>query len=275
MTDPAAGNTLAEAQRLTGLSRKLIVQLVEAGLVDPVRGPRREYRFGFADLAVMRAARGLAAADLPSRRVSRALKRLRDVLQHQPQRSVRIVVVGDEIALVDSTGRLLNADASQYLIDFEIEPEPGRPTAVVAIASHDPQRAEAATWQHATEFEENGQVEEAIEAYRRLIVDGVQSGAAHANLGRLLHDEDRASEAEAVYRSGLDEFPEDATLHFNYAVLADAFEHRQLAEQHYRITLELDPTFGDAHYNLALLYEAIGRGREAIRHWNAWRRTGA
>ncbi|CAN5378655.1 hypothetical protein BH09PSE6_BH09PSE6_15200 [soil metagenome] len=274
MTDPAAGHTLAEAQRLTGLSRGLIVQLVDAGLVEPQRGVRREYRFGFADLAVMRAARGLASAQLPSRRVARALRRLRDVLQREPQRSIRIVVIGDEIALVDSTGRLLNADASQYLIDFEIAPESERPSSVVAIAPIDPHRVEAATWQQAADFEERGLVEEAIESYRRLIVAGVESGAAHANLGRLLHEEDRASEAEAVYRSGLDEFPDDATLHFNYAVLADAFEHRELAEQHYRLTLELDPAFGDAHYNLALLYEATGRGREAIRHWNAWRRSG-
>lgn len=275
MTDPAAGHTLAEAQRLSGLSRALILQLVDAGLLAPKRGPRREYRFGFADLAVMRASRGLATAALPPRRVARALKRLRRELEREPRRSVRIVVVGDEIALVDASGRLLNADAGQYLIDFEVAPtEAGPPRGRVAtIASRSPARDWRIQWQHAVQLEEAGQIEDAIETFRALVQAGHGGAAAHANLGRLLHDDDRASEAEAVYRLGLELHPEDPTLHFNYAVLADAFGHRVLAEQHYRLVLALDPAFADAHYNLALLYEASGRARDAIRHWNAWRRS--
>jgi hypothetical protein len=34
----------------------------------------------------------------------------------------------------------------------------------------------------------------------------------------------------------------------------------------------LSPRYADAHYNLALAYERQGQGRQALRHWAAYRK---
>jgi hypothetical protein len=47
------------------------------GYLTPGRGPRGELRFSFQDLVILRTAKGLVAARIPTRRIRRALKRLR------------------------------------------------------------------------------------------------------------------------------------------------------------------------------------------------------
>jgi len=60
------GYSLREVGKLLGLPRSVVNGLVEAGFVTPARGRRREYRFSFHDLVLLRAAQGLAEAKIPS-----------------------------------------------------------------------------------------------------------------------------------------------------------------------------------------------------------------
>ena len=66
-----------DIERLLQMSRSTILGLVRAGFVAPERGPRREYRFSFQDLIVLRTARALTAANCLARRIARSLKELR------------------------------------------------------------------------------------------------------------------------------------------------------------------------------------------------------
>jgi hypothetical protein len=65
------GYSLRDIGRLLGLSRSVVYGLIEAGFVSPARGPRREYRFSFQDLVVLRAAQALTAASIPPARIRR------------------------------------------------------------------------------------------------------------------------------------------------------------------------------------------------------------
>ena len=69
-----------DVERVLQLSRSTIRSLVDGGFVRPTRGARRELRFSFQDLVVLRAARALLQARLPSRRIRRSLKDLRSHL---------------------------------------------------------------------------------------------------------------------------------------------------------------------------------------------------
>jgi hypothetical protein len=69
------GYSLREVGKLLGLSRSILGRLIDAGFVSPTRGRRREYRFSFRDLVLLRAAQGLTEAKIPSSRILRSLRR--------------------------------------------------------------------------------------------------------------------------------------------------------------------------------------------------------
>ena len=59
---------------------------------------------------------------------------------------------------------------------------------------------------------------------------------------------------------------------YNLGVLLQDAGRRSEAIEAYETALLEDPGFADCHYNLALLLEAIGNQRGAIRHMAAYRR---
>ena len=66
-----------DVEKLLRLPRSTIRSLVDAGFVSPARGPRNAWRFSFQDLVVLRTARALAEANVPSKRITRSIRELR------------------------------------------------------------------------------------------------------------------------------------------------------------------------------------------------------
>ena len=64
--------SVQDVERVLRLSRSTIKGLIDGGFVTPERGPRRQYRFSFQDLIILRTARALTQAKVPSRRMRRA-----------------------------------------------------------------------------------------------------------------------------------------------------------------------------------------------------------
>jgi tetratricopeptide (TPR) repeat protein len=61
-------------------------------------------------------------------------------------------------------------------------------------------------------------------------------------------------------------------MHFNLAVaLEDLARHAEAIEA-YEACLKVAPELADAHYNAARLHGLLGHSRQAIRHYNAYRR---
>jgi tetratricopeptide (TPR) repeat protein len=264
------GYSLRDVTRLLGLSRSIVGGLIGAGYVSPSRGPRREYRFSFQDLVVLRAAQALVQAKVPTARILRALRRLRtQVPPRVPLSGLRVEAVGDKVVVREGDAQWQPQDG-QYVLRFQVE-SPGGRLAFLDVPEPEPPPSGEALFEDAIGAEtRNPQV--ACELYRRALAANPAHLGAYTNLGRLLHQRRQFADAEAVYREGLTRCGRDATLLFNLALVLE--DTRQFAEaaDAYRAALVEAPDLRDAHYNLALLCEAAGLKQEAIRHLSAYRK---
>jgi len=268
------GYSLREVGKLLGLPRSVVNGLIEAGFVVPVRGPRREYRFSFHDLVLLRAAQGLSEAKIPPARILRSLRRLRAQLPDKvPLAGLRIGAVGD--AVVVSEGEThWRPDNGQYVFQFQVA-SPGGRLAFFGPAQVVSQVPDTAWFERGLALE-GAEPEKACDAYRRALQDDPKHLDAYVNLGRLLHELGHLSEAQAVYRDGLDRCGGDATLLFNLGVLQEDQDRPLDAIESYRAAIAKAPKLADAHFNLARLCEARGMNQDALRHWSAFRKlTGA
>jgi DNA-binding transcriptional MerR regulator len=260
-----------DVERLLGISRGTIRALVEAGFVNPARGPRNSLRFSFQDLIVLRTAQALAQANVPRRRITRSMRELRRHLpESMPLSGLGISAVGDRVVVRDGTTRW-QADSGQYVLEFEGDPMKGRLN-VVERESFAPDPGDAQAWIERAEAAEGDDPRGAMEAYAQAIDADPSRLDARINLGRLLHESRRFTKAEEVYRAALDACGSEALLLFNLGVLLEDMNRRQAAMEAYTAALRDDPDLADAHYNLALLYRKAGRGKDAIRHLARYRR---
>jgi DNA-binding transcriptional MerR regulator len=69
--------SLRSLQSILGVSRRVLSGLIEAGFVQPTRGKRNELRFTFQDVVLLRTAFQLQSSKIPSRKILRALGKLK------------------------------------------------------------------------------------------------------------------------------------------------------------------------------------------------------
>jgi DNA-binding transcriptional MerR regulator len=269
----AAGFTLKRVQEMLGLSRTVVTGLVAAGFVTPERGPRNEQRFSFQDLLLLRTAHALQRADIPPRKILRALTKLSESLPNElPLTGLRITAVGAEVAVHDRDGRW-NPDTGQVLMDFDVAPSGGEVAFLQREAPPAPVlEDDADAWFRRGEDAEETDQEEAGRAYRRAIALAADHGHAHVNLGAILCEAGRCDEAVELYEQALAAGASSAMLHFNHAVALEDLGLLDRAVASYERALRLDPNFLDAHYNAGMLLEKIGDGQGALRHFSAYRR---
>jgi DNA-binding transcriptional MerR regulator len=207
---PVTERSTRDVAELLGLSVAQVRSYVRAGFLRPQRGPGREFRFSFQDMALLRTARALMDAQIPPRRVRRALSRLRDQLPSGvPLSAVSIGVIGNHILVRDESA-LWNPESGQVQLDFfghaassEVEPLDERRNRL--------QRAwnelDAAEWFDIGLELERLSLGEATDAYRRCLELDPANADACVNLGRLLHDRGEVPEAEDLYRRALGSTP--------------------------------------------------------------------
>jgi tetratricopeptide (TPR) repeat protein len=270
-----------DVEKLLRLSRSAIRSLVAAGFVTPTRGPRNALLFSFRDLIVLRAARALASAKIPHRRILRALRELRARLpEEMPLSGLSIGAFADHVVVREGANRWL-AESGQYLLSFEGDPAQG--TLRVIEAPPPPAGATADTAGSTAQGValERSNAEQAVLAYENAIATDPTRLDARINLGRLLHELERYDEAEVAYRDAFaitrserthTDRGDTALLHFNLAVLLDDLERADEAIAEYEAALRADPDLADGHYNLALLYEEQGEAKQALRHMSQYRR---
>jgi DNA-binding transcriptional MerR regulator len=276
--------SVRDVERVLRLSRSTVRSLINVGFVTPTRGPRREYRFSFQDLIILRAARTLIQAKIPRRRIRRSLQDLRRHLPHaMPLSGLSICAVGDRVVVRDGKDRW-HADSGQYLLGLDVSVENG----VLAVVEVDPGKAhvpvadpgEASVpecrdvddwFANALELE-SSDPEAACRAYERCLSLDPDNVAAWINRGRLLHEQGETREAEKVYRRALQRCGRDALLMFNLGVLLEDLGRTAAALEAYQTAIAEDPNLADCHYNLARLYDTLGKPQHAIRHLGQYRR---
>jgi len=264
-----------DVERLLQLSAATTRSLIRAGFVNPERGARREYRFSFQDLIVLRAARGLLQAKVPAKRIRRALESLRRELPDDaPLSGLAISAVGDHVVVREGDARW-QPESGQYVLGLDVTVEDG----VLRVVEHPreplsaaPAAAAPPDWFSQGLALEGTNTPGALEAYRHAVESEPDNVAAWTNWGRLLHEEGRTQEAAEVYQRALERAGRDSLLLFNQAVLLEDLGDNGAALQAYQSALEEDPEFADCHYNLARLYESLGKPQYAIRHLGQYRR---
>ena len=273
--------SVRDVQRFLRLSPDTTRNLIKAGFVKPGRGARREYRFSFQDLIVLRTARALIEANIPARRIRRSLASLRRELPESlPLSGLSISAVGDHVVVRDGDAHR-QVDNGQYLLDLDVSMDNG----VLQVVEHRPQApaagatggrvppvAAAHDWFAEALELEGHDPEAALAAWRHAAHEDPHNAAAWTNWGRLLHERGRTQQAAEIYQQALAQVGPDPLLLFNQGVLLEDLGNPAAALEAYRSALAADPDLADCHYNLARLYESFGKPQHAIRHLGQYRR---
>src|SRR4029077_6219685 len=132
--------SVRDVERVLQLAPDTTRSLIRAGFVHPKRGARREYRFSFQDLIVLRTARALIEARIPKKRIRRSLESLRRNLpESMPLSGLAISAVGDHVVVRDGDARW-QVDSGQYLLGLDVSLQDG----VLRVVEHKQAAAEPA-----------------------------------------------------------------------------------------------------------------------------------
>jgi tetratricopeptide (TPR) repeat protein len=273
MTGPAEAYTLKQVQQMLGISPTHARHLVHSGFVSPTRGPRNAWLFSFQDLMLLRSAHALRQANVPARRITTALRKLKAQLpSHLPIGGLRIAAVGAHVVVREAEATW-NPATGQLLMDFEVVPRGGgvaflTPAPVAEVPAAD----DAQDWFERGSVLEAKKPTEAEAAYRRAVALAPDFIDAYLNLGALLCEQQRFREAAALYGDAIPHCEPSALMQFNLAVAREGVGAWTAASVAYEAALEIDPDLADAHFNLARLLERVGNRRGAVRHLAAYRR---
>ena len=261
-----------EVAELLGLSTARIRSLMRS--VTPQRSTTGPASFTFQDLVLLRTAKGLIDANVPARRVTKALQALASQLPtDRPLSAVRVQIDGDRVIVRDSASSW-EPESKQTVLDFSMR-ELGDKVAPLARESvqHALRTASSADdlFQAALESEEIGAAADAESAYRSTIAADPAHVSAHINLGRLRHVGKALEEAEQLYRRAIELEPSHPTARFNLGVVLEDRGATGEAIEQYREAVRLDPRVADVHFNLARLYQQTGDQQAALRHFSRFR----
>jgi tetratricopeptide (TPR) repeat protein len=263
--------TLSGIQSMLGLSRAVVTGLVAAGFVTPSRGKRREYRFSFQDVVLLRTAYSLQAAKIPAGRIVRALQRLKASLPSElPLTGLRITAVGSDVAVREGN-RQWAAESGQLLMDFEVKPAQGSVEVLSGTVPDDRLANARAAFELGLSLENDAPVE-AEQAYRESIRIAPDFVDPYLNLGVLLIEAGRASDAVTLCRQAVKAGLDEPLLYFNLGVAYEDLGDTGQALDCYATCIHLAPDLADAHYNAARLHEQLGHAKQAIRLYSEYRR---
>jgi tetratricopeptide (TPR) repeat protein len=265
------GHSISEAASLLNLPESRVRAFIRAGVIEPARGSRNEYLFSFQDLILLRTAAELSRARVPLRRIGRTLARLRAELpEGRSLTELRIHASGDEVVVRESSEPPWNPQSGQFHIEFDVAEIAAHVAPLLPNAAERRSDGTAAEWFERGSELEATDPEGACAAYEEAIRRDPELVEPRVNLGRLLHENGLYDEAEALYRQVLQR-REHALAAYNLGVLLEDMERPSEAIQAYARALTADPQLAEAHYNLAQLYEKRGDRTSAIRHFNGYR----
>jgi tetratricopeptide (TPR) repeat protein len=269
------GYTTEEVAKLLGLSPAQIRSYTRAGFLSPARDRRGGLRFSFQDLVLLRAAKGLIAARIPSAKIRASLRRLKQQLPRgRPLSELRITAEGDRVVARDGAVAW-NPESGQLVLDFDVATLAERAAPLARRQARAARRLEdefdvEAWFDLGLELEVSAP-EDARDAYRRALELDPHHADAHVNLGRLLIDAERAEEAETHFRAVLADLPEHATGWFNLGIALEDQRRPGDAIKAYEQAIAANRHLADAYFNLARLYEQAGKRAAAVRNLSKYR----
>jgi tetratricopeptide (TPR) repeat protein len=269
-----------EVARILGVTPQRVRAIARAGLCHPARAGRM-LEFSFQDLVLLRAGQGLLSAQVPARRVRRALTELaRQLPPDRPLSGVRIYADGRDVLARDGHAAW-RPESGQVVFSFAVDELARRAGIVVPVRG---KRSRSPTaklptpedpwdcFEHGLSLERDGDAAAAGAAYRRAVQLDPTFSDAYVNLGRIIHEGGNPEEATRLYHLALVHAPHDAVAHYNLALALEDLRQTAAAVSHYQRAITLDPQFADAHFNLARLLDRLGRRSHAMRHLLTYRK---
>lgn len=277
-----------DVSRLARISPNRVRDYARAGLVGQTETPaapqQRRYRFDFRDVMVLRMANELLERGIPSARVQRVLKAVREQLPESLPLSGLKLVALDERILVQSQGRTWEPESGQFILSFEATgdqeialeipeevPSEEDIEALLSGVQEDDPVGSADAWVQVGLAVEEDEPQKAFDAYLHAIASNPEHGEAYINLGRLCSTAGETQRAAAYFRVAKLLTPEQPVAHFNYAVTLHDLGRADEAIQAYQEAVKLDPQFADAHFNLAVLFEQRDERELAVEHMAIYR----
>ena len=115
---------------------------------------------------------------------------------------------------------------------------------------------------------QTGQIDQAINAFKRVIAINPDYAEAHNNMGNVLMDQGKPEEAIEAYRKALSLKPDYAEAHNNMGnVLMDQGKLEKSTEAYIR-AVSLKPDYAKAYNNMGVVLVGQGKQEEAIEAYN-------
>ena len=256
----------ADVRRKFGLSERQLKGWERQRLIPEANS------YTFSDLVAFQTLIKLRENKISAKEIFRALVSLREKLEwvKQPLSELRVVSDRGRIA-VHLGGQKMEAVSGQILFDFDA----GELGGIKSFPERKPKvnrMRESEVWfQKGLELEETGApVEDAVDAYQKVLEINPGAAGALVNLGTIYYRLRKFGEAEKYYLAAIEADSAYPLAQFNLGNLYD--EQGRVAEalEYYRRALALNPHYADAHFNLALLCERQGDAMKAVHHWKAY-----
>jgi tetratricopeptide (TPR) repeat protein len=256
----------AQVRRKFGLSERQLQSWEKQDLVA------RADSYSFSDLIAFQTLLKLRENRVTSREIARSLRSLREKLDwvKQPLVELRVVSDGGRIT-VHVGGQKMEAVSGQILLDFDAGELGALRSFPVAKRTGNRARESEEWFQRGLELEETGApVDQAVEAYQKVLELNPSAAGALVNLGTIYYRQRRFDEAQDYYRKAIEADPQYPLAQFNLGNLYDEQGRVKEAHEHYKRALALNPQYADAHFNLALLCERMSDPLRAVHHWKAY-----
>lgn len=262
---PKAEYSRSDVRRQFGVTERQLRGWERQNFIPPAES------YSFSDLLAIQTLLKLREKHIAPRQIGAALDSLRQKLDwvKHPLSELRIVSDGKKIA-VHVAGQKMEAVSGQILFDFDASD--------VAAVKNFPERKRAnrmreseAWFQKGLELEETGApIDQAVEAYQKVLELNPSAAGALVNLGTIYYRQRKFAEAETYYRQAIEADATYPLAQFNLGNLYDEQGLLPEALDHYKRALALNPQYADAHFNLALLCERTGDALKAVHHWKAY-----
>lgn len=264
MTAPVSRYTRLDAARILRVSSRQILAWQRAGLIDP------QDDFSFRDLTGMRRLRDLRGKRLSVRGIQTSVEAMQRMGLTDPLQQTSAMRQGARLVFRHG-GALLDPLTQQMAFDFDELRARGLALLKRELPREQVLRDQARAqevFQRAVQLEERPQtVAEATALYLEVLKICPRHAAASINLGTILYNQRRFTEAEYRYRTAAEIDPDYALAFFDLGNALDELRRLPEAIAAYSRAIQLVPAYADAHYNLALAFERTGERRRALRHW--------
>ncbi len=257
---------------LVGAPLAAIRRWSRRGVLRPVRRVNRLDYFDFGEARVatllselLACRRSLPAVDLIIDRLAAAFPD-----QDRPLAELPLVVVDGELLLRSSDQ--LTETSGQRCFDFEEPPseraEEGEEEApiVLRLPEATPQRP-GTLRERAWELCDDGRLDEAIEAWRLVLLESFPTADDHFTLAEWLYRGGRLEAARERYYGSLELDNEHLEARVSLGCVLIDLGDVELAIAALHGAIEQHEGFADAHYHLARAYSGVGDAESADPHW--------